>query len=103
MSAWSFNGNKTAYTGKEDELRAILLRFVLGDKLIGVCIGKVQSRACSLDNQHRFPLFKGWKTYPMTEKPFLDILLFKWSSQEGITPQEDLGLAHGPRFEVEYT
>jgi hypothetical protein len=37
----------------------------------------------------------------MTEKPFLDILLLEWSSQEGITPQEDLGLAHGPRFEVE--
>jgi hypothetical protein len=50
---------KTAYTGKEDELGAILLRFVFRDKLIGVCISKVQSRACSLDNQHRFPVFKG--------------------------------------------
>lgn len=39
----------------------------------------------------------------MTEKPFLDILLLEWSSQEGVTPQEDLGLAHGPRLEVEYT
>ena len=37
----------------------------------------------------------------MAEKPFLDILLLKWSSQEGITPQEDLELAHGLRFEVE--
>jgi hypothetical protein len=37
----------------------------------------------------------------MTEKRFLDILLLKWSSQEGVTPQEDLILAHGPRFEVE--
>jgi hypothetical protein len=59
MSAQSFTVEKIAYTGKEDELRAILLRFVLGDKLIGVCISKVQSRACSLDNQHRFPVFKG--------------------------------------------
>jgi len=37
----------------------------------------------------------------MTEKPFLDILLLERSSQEGIAPQEDLVLAHGPRFEVE--
>ena len=36
----------------------------------------------------------------MAEKPFLDILLLEWSSQEGIAPQEDLGLAHEPRFEV---
>jgi len=41
------------------------------------------------------------KTYPMAEKPFLDILLLEWSSQEGIAPQEDLGLALEPRFEVE--
>jgi hypothetical protein len=37
----------------------------------------------------------------MAEKPFLDILLLEWSSQEGVAPQEDLGLAHGPRFGVE--
>jgi hypothetical protein len=54
-----FYENKIAYTSKEDELRAVLLRLVLGDKLIGVCISKVQSRACSLSNQHRFPALKG--------------------------------------------
>jgi len=47
------------------------------------------------------PRVQRMKTYPMAEKPFLDILLLEWSSQEGIAPQEDLGLAHGPRLEVE--
>jgi hypothetical protein len=41
------------------------------------------------------PLIKD-ETNPMTEKPFLDILLFERSGQEGVTPQENLGLAHGP-------
>jgi len=39
---------KMTYTSEEDELRAILLRLVLGNKLIGVCISKVQSRTGSL-------------------------------------------------------
>ena len=47
------------------------------------------------------PRVRRMETYPMAEKPFLDILLLKWSSQEGIASQEDLGLAHGPRFGVE--
>jgi hypothetical protein len=72
----SVGSQEEAYTGQEDELRAICLGLMGRDEVVGVCVGEVETRAGT----------------PVTKQSRLDVLSVELPSEESIASEEDLYL-----------